>query len=316
MKKYLYSALAACSLLTLGACSADEPVNDGTNGEVVNFTIKMADVPTTRMFGNGTEATQLTYAIYEEGETNPFIHNVIDNAFDENLQRELSLRLVAGKTYQMVFWAQNPNCTAYTFNPSDKTITIDYNAAPAANATGNTRDAFFANRSITVSASGQDIPETIVLTRPFAQINIGTSDLNEPAVANLKNIQTSLKCKAFTVLNLLTGDAENETTVETPFANRPNPTTEMFPIRQDNNNNTINYLSCDYILRNGEENLDMAITFRDKSGTTLNTITIDQVPTQRNFRTNIWGALLTSGYNFIIEINPDFEDGYSVHYGN
>ena len=316
MKKYLYSALAACSLLTLGACSADEPVNNGTNGEAVNFTIKMADVPTTRMFGNGTEASQLTYAIYEQGETNPFIHNVIDNAFDENLETSLSLRLVAGKTYQIVFWAQNPTCTAYTFTPSDKTITVDYNAATAANATGNTRDAFFASRSFTVSGSGQTIDETIVLTRPFAQVNVGTSDLNEPAVANLKNIQTSLTCQAFTVLNLLTGVADDEQTVEMNFANRPNPTTEVFPIAKDENYTTLNYLSCDYILRNGEATSNMAISFRDKSGTTLNTITINDVPTQRNFRTNIWGALLTSGYNFTIIIDPAFKDGYSVHYVN
>ncbi len=313
MKKYLYSALAACSLLSLGACSADEPINNGTNGELVNFTVKMTDAPTTRMFGRGHEATRLTYAIYEKGETNPFIQNDVENAFDENLETTLSLRLVAGKTYEIIFWAQNPSCPDYTFSPSDKTITVKYDNAPAANATGNTRDAFSASRSFTVTASGQAINETIILTRPFAQINVGTCDLNEPAVINLKNLKTSITLEAYTTFNILTGDATDPQTVTIPAAGRPNPISEEFPVIGGYNGKALSYLSCDYILRNGEALQDIDLTFSDKNGV-INTINLTNVPTQRNYRTNIYGALLTSGYDYIIKIDPAFDGGYDEIY--
>ena len=92
------------------------------------------------------------------------------------------------------------------------------------------------------------INETVRLYRPFAQINLGTNDLQTPAVAPLKpNLKTSLATKAYSTLNLLTGAVTDETNVTYGFNNPP--AGETFPVAG------YEYLSMDYLLEPADKTL-------------------------------------------------------------
>ncbi len=305
MKKIFYSSLAACSLFALASCSSDEPVQASGDGEVV-VSVKLPDQLATRAFGEGTSASKLMYAVYEGTETTPIIQELnIQNAFDANLEHRMNLQLVNGKQYNIIFWAQDPECDAYTFNPTTKEVEVTYDNRGA---NGNTRDAFFASDTFTVNGPAT---RTVVLKRPFAQINIGTDDLKEAAVEAISdNLTSYFTTVAYNTLNLesgkVIGDAE---TITLPAAGRPLPTEEQFPVAG------YDYLSCDYLLVSPEEAIaQFDIFFVDEAASDepFISISIPNVPVNRNWRTNIYGSLLTSDQNFIVEIDPIFDGEYQV----
>ena len=81
---------------------------------------------TTRASSDGTGATQLSWAVFnDQGE---LIHK---KATKENVTSLLtkdgytmSITLAKGQTYRVAFWAQNPECEAYTIS-DDMKVTID-----------------------------------------------------------------------------------------------------------------------------------------------------------------------------------------------
>lgn len=82
---------------------------------------------------------------------------------------EISLRLMRGKTYHIAFWAQSSSTKA--FNTSDlENLQVIYD-----NAKNNDelRDAFCKVETFSVPAYSSKV--SVVLTRPFAQINVGTT---------------------------------------------------------------------------------------------------------------------------------------------
>lgn len=91
----------------------------------------------------------MVYAVYKiDADGTSVLQNVIgsDNngqfvdteAFDSGLTETVSVTLAKGQTYQVAFWAQNPNCSAYT--TTDLTnVGVTYQSATNNN---DVRDAF------------------------------------------------------------------------------------------------------------------------------------------------------------------------------
>ncbi|MCH5248083.1 MAG: hypothetical protein J1E99_07980 [Muribaculaceae bacterium] len=87
-------------------------------------------------------------------------------------QETITLRLMRGQTYHLAFWAQSSQTEA--FNTGNlEAVTVDYSAAKN---NDELRDAFCKVETFSVS-SGTASSE-ITLTRPFAQINVGTTSEN------------------------------------------------------------------------------------------------------------------------------------------
>ncbi|MDE5796754.1 MAG: hypothetical protein K2H75_06560, partial [Muribaculaceae bacterium] len=156
--------------------------------------------------------------------------------------------------------------------------------------------------------TGQPItgPPTLsaTLKRPFAQVNLGTSDWKEDAVvAAYKDFSSSMTIsgKLPTTLNLLTGDVsdEVETVVTTPEG-RPNG--ETFPV------NGFEYVSMNYILVDTNKDvIDLNFSFKNND-VEISNLSVASVPVQRNYRTNIYGAVLTSPTDVMITIEPAFNE--------
>lgn len=319
MKKIFGYTLAAFALIGgLASCSQENEVVPGIgNGEEVsaNFHIKVPALNSTRAYGDGLTALQLQYGVYEKSAAGDL--NLVGTYSDEftNLESNISIKLVTGRSYVLVFWGSaygKDNTSVYSITwhqTAHPTLTVNYDGVLQ---NDENRDAFFATKELLVKGT---LDEDVLLYRPFAQVNYGTDDLNEAAVKTCfgddwSKLNTKLTTKSYSQLDLISGDVSNE--VEVTFGMAGIPSDEEFPYQPD----TYSYLSMDYLLVPVAKStvpckFDVYNTGDSESAENLepiNTITIAEVPVQRNYQTNIIGQLLTSTNNFKVIIVPDFID--------
>lgn len=155
-------------------------------------------------------------------------------------------------------------------------------------------DAFFKKETITVSGN-QSVD--VKLTRPFAQVNIGTDDFDAAKASGLEVTQTEVVAKAFATLNLATGKVSDE--ADRTFTMKAIPTASdgEFPVAGG-----YKYLSMDYLLVGADKaTVDVAFNYGGPQSRTFT-----NVPVQRNYRTNIYGSLLTNTTDFNVVIEPAF----------
>lgn len=136
------------------------------------------------------------------------------------------------------------------------------------------------------------------LRRPFAQINIGTDDFDAAAAAGYTVSESTIGVATYKTLNLLSGEVSDPVTAT--FVKKPIPTEDSkFSV----NSKDYKYLSMSYVLvPKDKETVDIAFDY------TLTNRTFTNVPVQRNYRTNIYGSLLTNTADFNVEIVPRFND--------
>lgn len=303
-------------MMLMASCSSEvEKVETGADA-TCTFTIDLPNSIDTRAYGDGEGAVNLVYGIYELNKATGAITKIGDprTAQFENLKTTVNINLVTGKDYRIVFWAYNPECSAYTVTwpmGANPTVKVSYDGIKQ---NDETRDAFYNYADVHVTGT---LNETVYLYRPFAQINFGTNDSKEDAVvtafgADLNKLQTQLVTKAYDTLDLITGAVTNQVDV-TYNLNGIVPSTEVFPYLPE----TYKYLSMDYMLVPADKSM-VPVTFSVYSNDAtpaamLNTISIDQVPVQRNYQTNIVGQLLTTTGIFEVIIKPAFnDDDYNV----
>lgn len=325
-KKLFLGMFAAAGMLLATSCSNDElDVVQSGNEAQVTFSLVADGGITTRAISDGTGAKKLVYAVYNaEGELITKIANAdvngqfVDNsAFDNGLTENVTITLAKGQQYTVAFWAQNPNCTAYTTTDL-KNVTVDY----AGLNNDETRDAFFKAETFTVTGNAEI---DVVLKRPFAQINVGIYQTDwDAAVASGLEIEKSKVTieKAATSINLLTGEVDGEQTVEYGFdiipAKFDTPETLDVDLDKDGTKENYVYLSMSYILANDATTgyakttlEDLDFTFAPISGNNINfSEGLNAVPVQRNWRTNIIGKILTGDVTFNITIDPIYDGEY------
>ncbi len=300
MKKFFFASAALTAML-FTSCSSDEPIGGNGNDGNVTFSVQLPGEIQSRSYGDGSTATTLTYAVYSvDGETVSNVSSLTSEnevSFGTDLRATVTLNLVTGKTYKVVFWA-DAETSPYTFNATDATITV----GTPTNAQDENRDAFFAcTEEFTVNGA---INQNVALTRPFAQINVGTSDMAEFKAAGGSISKSGLKVKSHNTLNLLTGEV-GENTVDFTFENAEFPGEgENFPVSVTGK--TFTYLTMNYILvGDDKETVDVTWT---SDNTNASEVTFYAVPVQRNYQTNIYGALLTNPAVFNVEIKPGMAD--------
>lgn len=315
MKKSLF-AMVAVGAVTLASCSNDEMAGPAINDD--GNVIITAQLPTdlqSRAYGDGSVAKTLHYAVYEgddvifaSGEANsPAVETVDAKNFT------LKLNLVKGKTYDILFWADATNGSPYTFTPSTKSVTVTYDN------TGNNenRDAFFqAVKNLTVTGPVQ---KTVELRRPFAQVNIGTNDFDAAEKAGVEVATTTMTVSGvYDTLNLFTGVASASGDVSITYTAAV-PEGEAFPVKN------YEYLAMNYILSGSTvtDDSDVQKADRELIDITYKVVCKDaheidysftNVPVQRNYRTNIYGALLTNPADFNIVVIPGFNEEPGIDY--
>ena len=300
MRKKLLIAMSAIIMLFATSCQNDfDPGIDTGKEALVSFTISTPEM-VTRAYGDGETATVLQYAVYQKNAQNELVEiekltKSIENQNAETItgSTTVKLNLLTGDTYSIIFWAAAESAP-YTVDFENQTMTVNYTNAKC---NDEARDAFYACKEFTVNGA-QSV--NVELTRPFAQLNIGTKDYADAANVGFVPTQSKVKVEnVYSTLNLATGKVGDEETVTFAYADINK--SEDFPVNKD----VYDYLAMNYLLV-GNDKEPVNIEFTCTDGTKSKTRTVGSVPLQRNYRTNIYGNILTSDVDVNVDIEPDF----------
>lgn len=297
-------------LMTTACTSEDELIANGDELNVT-FTAVLDQYIDSRAISDGSMVDKLIFIAYDEN------GNEIAGLRQENVpvsggHATVNTRVVKGHRYTFAFWAQNSNCTAYSFGADYKSLNVDYNG----HANDELRDAFYAvNTDFAVDPVTEPFERNVTLHRPFAQLNFGTTteDLETAnAYAPATGSRIIITDGVFSTLNLLNGVASNPVRVELTAGAFPS---EKLTVEGEQ----YEYLSMNYLLVNNDRS--------DITGITMTTIMnregkdasypleLETLPVQRNFRTNIVGRLITKAVDFKLVIDGSFDGDY-IYYGD
>ena len=306
MKK-CFLLMAGIILLAFTACQSDELANGGRNGEVAaSFSVQLPGngndaVTRAATAGDGTSVNRCIMEIYLNDE---LYSRQIGTIQPDGLTAGFDVRLVTSQTYKFVFWADHVESvegeaikTDLHYNTADlRNISMkgDYNGSSK----DDTRDAFFASLEKLVTNA---FSESVELTRPFGQLNIKTEDLASipnnqkeafvPVTAGLsfKNLYTGF--------NAATGNLLGE------------PTAVAYKAASDvvdaNGNLTVDYLFAPNTA-GGQHLVNMTLAVYNAAGGQITTKDLNNIPVQRNYKTNVTGNLLTVDSKVNVTVAPAF----------
>lgn len=315
MKKLLVCVAALGMLFT--SCMRDETRLD--EGSVVSFNISAPAVSTRAAiedtYGTGVAAEELHWAIFEADENGAAVgdaifEDVVEDFFaDGTLENTFNVRLVKGKSYVGMFWAQAPEAPYKVEWPE---VTIG-----DVKSNDENLDAFFNIHPFSITAGQETGEQKVELRRPFAQLNVAipATDLEAAKAAGFELAKTGVTLEAAKSLNLVTGlvgTAEEVTYALTEIPSGVTATLEGTEYQ---------LISFNYILVDGDawaaetdEGQELkTITFN--YGTTDETLsqTFSSIAVERNHRTYIVGSLLSETVDFRVIILPDWEDPYYLN---
>ena len=289
MKKLLLVLAAAFAMV---ACQTDLNEVNVKSG-LVDVTFEVG-APAARAYSDGYTATVLQYAVYE-GETELEDLTVTDGEIHGSTT--VSFKLVTGNEYTVIFWAAAEGAP-YSIDWATGTMTVDYTAATT-KSNDEKRDAFYKRHTFTVTGAQTEVIE---LKRPFAQLNIGTSDYADAKSAGYEPTKSYVKVTQLgNVLNLWNDKVEGTDAVIS-FDYATIPAGETFPVAG------YEYLAMNYLLVDSEkEVVDIEFGYKEEN-TDAKTRIVGSVPVQRNYRTNIYGQLLTSDVDINVIIAPEYNE--------
>ena len=287
MKSYrhIISLILAFVALSLSACSNDD-YQFQAEGENVSITFRptLGGELSTRAIGDATGIDRLTVAVYEGSQTLSKRFSFSED-WDIVKRNGITLTLIEGCSYKILFWAENSENSAYTIT-DDGTITVNYdNYINGGFAKMEEMDVFFGTSSITVGSQKVENEGEIALSRPLAQLNFA-DNTTQPEMGTHKAIVTFHSIA--TSFNPFTGEVEmldmDKAFVFTDFP------TETLLI----DGSTYYYLSSNYFFtpQTGAININATIDLQNTDGTSIKTIELSGITLEKNKKTNVTGSIV------------------------
>ena len=311
-KNYLFGLFALATMLFTASCQEEDiaGINAG-NSDVVTFAVNMKQTATTRaaaLAGRGAQADKLYYGVYEKvGEKWELIPAISAAQEEGNLDpatitpgtpTQVEIKLAKQKDYSVIFWATNNSNNVCDVDWANRTMTMKTTGATANN---EANDAFWAYETVVLNGA---VAKTVDLYRPFAQLNIGASKADfkaaHDAQVDVNQSQIVLK-KVANTFNMETGAASGKADVVLTYAYNaiPDSTAWKFPVAGHE------YLAFGYVLVDTAKALvDVELAYNDAKGGAYNSA-FTSVPVQRNYRTNIYGNLLSNSADYDVNLKPE-----------
>lgn len=318
MKGYFYLIAAIAGLFMAASCQKENfEVAEGDYADV-SFTTELPSGVATKAIADGQTVNTLYYEVYAsnaDGTVDTDATVVTEGSVTVTAgTASVNVRLVKNKPYTVFFWAQYEG-TGYTspYTVTDlRKISVSYTNAVA---NDEKRDAFyFVAKGVKYSGA---TTTPVTLTRPFAQVNVGTNDRVEferdgvtlnGATSKITVTNVADTFEPFTNRATATGTTELTASFSTAAA----IPAEDLTVVVNNSNNTYDYLAMAYVLvpnATGETSSTSVSTI--SSDITLSgisdpiSISYEGATVQQNRRTNLVGKLLTttSSYDIVIDNN-------------
>lgn len=306
----------------------------------VKVAVQVPGTAMTKALGDGLSAGNLVLAVFDEtgaelpelrqGDWTKSQTEITFNSISDSgkPQTFVNVRLVKGKTYTIVLWAQNKGLTCYDFSDMNN-IKVDYTKDNTANI--EARDAFYA--CVSTGVVEGDVTVEAELYRPFAQLNIGTDpeDFAAARAAGLDvdNLYVSVSVsRAATRLQTDHADLSYEIStsdsdfVTAQFApglsviseNHSSAERQMLVVKlDDQSEKTYEWVGVNYLLTSVDPDETREVTITLYEGTPENptklqlvSYEVGNVPLVANRRTHIAGNLLTSVGELEVFVSPGF----------
>ena len=247
----------------------------------------------------------------------------ITNYEDINTSTSFTLRLVPGRDYKFVVWAD------FTAQGVKESLHYDTSNLAEVKLKGNmdehklmdeTRDAYTGiydtekdddNR---VFDSSSNI--AITLTRPFAKLRVVTTDMNE-IYSDLVRATVSYTSPLYNTFDALDATAKGDDTNVTKVVDFSTMTYTNEPTEDGKQT-----LFADYLFGAEDDRVMFTLDVEDATGLDIPTVTFNtNIPVQRNYLTTVAGPILTDSNNITVTIEqgfykPDYEvelwDGKTV----
>ena len=216
----------------------------------------------------------------------------------------VSFDLARGKQYKILFWAQSKTAPEGLYDASNlAAIAIDYSKMAASE---EKCDAFYGSDVITPAGA---TAASATLYRPFALVNLGTSDAAQFHTASggctVGDVKVTINGSLANSFNVATG--EPGAGVATNFAPNAAPIDAYDAKTLVVGETSFNYLSAVYVLPAGASDvIEVAYDIKDNASAAITSLTVSNVPVHANFRTNITGKLLTGTTTYEISVDQDF----------
>ncbi len=222
-----------------------------------------------------------------------------------------TLKFLSGQTYDILLWAdyvhdgqdgegKDLNEDMHYLTPDLKTVTKNgalINSLQFDKTAYNTRDAFYAYKQV---AATTDIQENITLNRAVAQLNIFTTDL-DGVPAGYEPDNSLITIKAPSNFDVSTGIASSQVV---DYVQATSIKQEKEGTSPDKNKTFTGY----YFASDTKADLvTFTAIFRQGEKAIIN-YDLSNIPLQRNYRTNINGALLTKNGTIEVETEAAFSN--------
>ena len=326
MKKLIYCAAALATALFAGSCQ-QEMLDTTATETTVTYTVALPDAQT-KAIGDADTVDQLIYEVWKTEAADE--RNLTDETKAIRLYQEntalverngkicavITLNLVQDQEYTILFWAQKKGTGVYN---TDYLTNVHYEKSPKTGLLSNQEDyaAFYATDFVSDSDPKS---KTVVLKRPFAQLNLATKNTADEygvVVESSKVIVT----KVGSHFNVATNIAEtpgnrgvNSVTEPLEFvfntANDPSGEDEYITV----NGQKYEYVAMNYMFATGETvtvqyEINTILTGTNGQAATAKvTNEVLNVPLKENYRTNIVGNLLTSTTDYEVVIDASWDD--------
>ncbi len=275
------------------SCNQEDEITSEETVQV-SFSAGLPQTLGSRTTTSGLTVDKVVCAVFENGSEILNLRDTISTVDGQNIV--FAPHLIKGRTYDIVFWA----CKDGVYNTSDLTAITRTIPVP----TGTTEadfDAFTESVSVTVLKSET---KNVTLKRPFAQLNIGVTQDDWNSVVNNFNMtpttMTITLCGKNT-FNALTGKAVG------------NDGSITYNLNCSGNDLTVNntpyksIASCYVLPKAQKENFDITYTVNDQNSSAIRSdVTINSIPLEANYKTNVVGSLLTNTITYEIIIDKGF----------
>ena len=298
MNKKLLKSFAAAAMSVLAIACAKEQVGPDEGAMVeATFSVDVPGVIGTKA-GEGTKATNLYYQVFD-AEGTP-VTGLPMQVKDINVSTTVNFQLIKDQTYNFVFWAQTAEAGYYTVTDL-RTITANYEGK---NSNDENFDAFFAvEKALTINGP---ITKTVTLKRPFAQINVATTDVLKAGETKV-NVNFTGATSAVTVKDVPTVFSPLTDELSSPvnalqFASAAIPEGNF---AVTGSRETYKYLAVNYVFAPVDGTVYDVEAALNVDGKDV-IVKVPSAPAKRNYRTNIYGNLLTTTADFNVVIDPGF----------
>lgn len=270
--------------IVLSSCAIDDPVPSVDDGSEVCVIFKPAlDASIqTRAIGDGEKIDELKVGVYDQNGSHYHIETI---EWERALSEGISLTLIEGRSYDLVFWAQDSDNSAYELTENG-TVTVDYNAyLEGGFAKMEELDAFCATSSVTVTNQKITDKGTITLSRPLAQFNFA-DNMTQPVQGNHKAFVTFSKVPV----------SYDPTTGDVVMSDNP----VVFSFADFTSENLVvdgveyYYISNNYLLSSKEGLLtfDATLDLQNMDGESVFKVELTEVQIEKNKKTNVLGSIV------------------------